>query len=94
MRNPFNGLPMYDFDDYYDTGVFYNPFQFSCFDRLWTGNNNWLMPHNIFCNIFGDPEKTFKSRKMSKSGDRYYMSERDSREVNIGELKIKAKLHH
>ncbi|MBR1910875.1 MAG: hypothetical protein IJ828_00815, partial [Treponema sp.] len=92
MRNPFTRLPMYDFDDCYVTGAFYTPFQSSSFDRLWTGNNNWLTPRNVICNIFGDPEKTFKSRKLSKSGNHYYMSERDSREVNIGELKIKDKL--
>lgn len=88
----FDSTNFYGADGYYDTGVFYNPFQFSSFDRIRTGNNNWLTPRSVIYNIFGEPEKIFKSRKLNKSGNRYYMSERNSREVNIGELKIKDKL--
>ena len=86
--------PSSSYNGYYDAGFGYSLcqcFQPNLFEQFWIGTNNFITPRSVIYNIFGDPEKTFRPRKLNKSGNRYYMSERDKREVNIGELKLKSK---
>lgn len=74
----------------YGIGMGCNPFLYYSppFEQLWLGGNNWLGPRNIIFNILDEPEKNFTSRRLNKSGNRFYMRERSGREINIGELEI------
>ncbi len=76
-------------------GAWCPPFQYCqpyIFDQLPISGSNWLTPHMVIHNHISETHKDFQTRRLSKSGSRYYMRERNDREVFVGELKVKDKL--
>lgn len=52
-------------------------------------NDSWYRPMNIICHVC--KEKTFEARRLRKSGDVYTVTERNGREVRVGEIRVKDK---
>lgn len=60
---------------------------YTIFDQCSFGGH-YIQPRQIIYNVYDQRKPSYESKKLSKRGGRYYMTERNSREVVIGEMDI------
>ncbi|MBQ9907227.1 MAG: hypothetical protein IJM46_10705 [Oscillospiraceae bacterium] len=60
---------------------------YTIFDQYSFGGH-YIQPRQIIYNVYEQRMPSYESKKLSKRGGRYYMTERNSREVVIGEMDI------
>ncbi|MBR3044905.1 MAG: hypothetical protein IKH27_11030 [Oscillospiraceae bacterium] len=60
---------------------------YTIFDRLPYGGY-WIQPRQVIYNVFEQRKPSYECKKLSKRCGRYYMTERNGREVVIGEMNI------
>ena len=81
LSTPF---PRYGYGNSYGYGL--TP-PYSIFDQYPYGGY-WLQPRQIVYNLYEQRTPHFENKKLSKRGGRYYMKERNGREVDIGAMDI------
>lgn len=82
---------MNSYQPYYGNGygpVSGVPYCAAICDRFWVNRYICYEPRTIVNNITVSPPKTFESRKLLQRRNAYYISERNGREVYIGELAV------